>query len=693
MPQAPNHFRYILRFSLDPGFDIDRRTDDLIEFCKASRVDEVMLFTPAEELSPGHLTDDELERWLAMARPVCQRLADHGLDLSLNPWTTTYHVARGRTLRPGQASTMMVGETGYRAAITPCPLCPDWQAYLADQFIRLSRALDPVAIWIEDDWRLHNHERDIDTNPMRWGGCFCDLHLKRFSQSVGREVAREELLRQVLAPGEPHPWRAAWIDLWRQTLIEPAHAIRDAVRAATPGVRFGLMSSVPDVHSVEGRDWAEMQDAWGDEPAFLIRPHMPPYTETPALSTTPCVTRQTLANLEGPIEVYPEMENSPRCGPYSKSAVYAGWQCHNAALFGSHGITINHFDVTGNGVNMDRPFGAMLAREKPRLDALAELGLDDRVHSRGLRVLFHPQAARYRHLAAGADSMNDLAQASYLWGQTAMMLGIANTFVSHIEPDNAPYAVNGQTLRAFSNDQIGQLLAGTVILDGESVQVLLERGFGAWIGIDSAQWRTQSKSAYGYERINEPDPAIYGHAYPRMTAQRCTARMLEMTPAKGAHRLSTVHRYDHAELFPGTIDFTNAHGGRVVSLAYPLDGQAQFFMGFFNRYRRIMLQRLLEQVAPESAFAHVEDHPMHVYRMEVDGGLVLAAFNVTMDDAEAVRIRLPLRDQGYASWEMLGEDGRWSEAPITRQADRSGLGVTADAGVRPLRGIVLRARD
>ena len=688
---SPSFFRYILRFSLDPGYEAESRVAELLNFCRSARVSEVMLFTPAEELSPGHLTDDELEHWLAMARPVSRRLADHGIDLSLNPWTTTYHVTRGRSLRPGQSFSKMVGETGYQAVITPCPLCPQWQAYLANQFIRMAQELNPVAIWIEDDWRLHNHEHDIDANPMHWGGCFCDLHLKRFSQTIGQDVDRVELIKNLLAPGEPHPWRATWIDLWRQTLIEPAEAIRAAVQAVVPKTRFGLMSSVPDVHSVEGRDWPQMQKAWGDEPAFLIRPHMQPYSETPAISTTPCVTRQTLANLEGPIEVYPEMENSPRCGPYSKSASYAAWQCHNAAMFGSRGITINHFDVIGNGIATDPAFGAMLAREKPRLDALAQLNLDDRTGSRGLRVLFHPQVAQHRHVPEGADSINDLAQESYLWGRTAMVLGIANTFSRHIVSDGAPYAVNGQTLRAFTDEDIRQLLSGVVLLDGESVQVLVKRGFGECIGIKSARWRTQSESAYAYESINEPDPAVYGHVFPRMTAQRCTARMIEMKPIEGANLRSTIHRYDHTDLFPGMVDFTNPQGGRVISLAYPLDGKAQFFMGFFNRYRRIMLQGLLEQIAPQSEFAHVENHPMHVYRLATEEGLLLAAFNVTMDDVPAVTFRLPRKDQRYTRWRVLKDDGRWCESEVAQRAHPLGITVTVYHRARPLKGIVLRA--
>lgn len=691
MSKPPHSFRYILRFSLDPGYDASSRGGELLDFCAASSVDEVMLFSYAEELSPGHLTGAELDRWLSMAKPLARRLAERGIGLSLNPWTTIYQVARGRSFRYDQAFTPMLGETGYQARVTPCPLCPAWQRYLAGLFIRMAEQLNPSAIWIEDDWRLHNHEHDLDGNPMGWGGCFCTLHLQRFSKMVGRDVNREQVIQKVLAPGKPHPWRALWIDLWRQTLLEPARYIRKAVRAKTPHVRFGLMSSAPDVHSVEGRDWAMMQNAWGDKTGSLIRPHMQPYTETSAISTTPCVTRQTLANLSGPIEVYPELESSPRCGPYSKSRAYAAWQCSNAALFGSHGITINHFDVLGNGVLMDERFGEMLAREKPKLNALAALQIDDRVHSRGLRVLFHPQVATHLQTTDNSRSMNDLVQASYLWGRTAMISGIANTFTDQIVSGGMPYAVNGQTLRAYADEEINRLLSGPVLLDADAADILFERGFGDWIGVTAMRWRQQSESSFAYESILETDPSIYGHACPRMTAQRCASRMLEMTPRSDARTRSTICRYDHTGLFPGMIDYSNKHGGRVISLAYPLDGKAQFFMGFFNPYRRVMLQRLIEEMAPQAEFAHVEEHPMHVYRIALDNGVLLAAINVIADDAPSIRFRLPACDSRYRRWQLLQHDGNWSDAPIKTRYETGITTATVLENVAPLRSLVLRA--
>src|SRR5690606_39074781 len=127
-----------------------------------------------------------------------------------------------------------------------------------------------------------------------------------------------------------------------------------------PADARGVDELLPGAHSSEGRDWKRFQQAVGYEPAFLTRPNMAPYTQIFALQAVPSLTRLTIANLSGPLEIYPELENSPRCGPYSKSARYTLWQMFNCAAFGSHGVTINHFDMMGNGIALDPHFGRRL---------------------------------------------------------------------------------------------------------------------------------------------------------------------------------------------------------------------------------------------------------------------------------------------------------------------------------------------
>lgn len=679
-------YRYILRYLIDPEFNAEDRISELVAFCKDSQIEEVMLFVTPEELTIGHPTMEIIEKYAQMGKILRQRLADEGIDMSLNPWTTTYHVRRGRRFLPGQSFQPMVGETGMDDTIAACPLCPNWQEYLCETFGYMVREMKPVALWVEDDWRLHNHEPE-----MKWGGCFCSLHLQRFSEMVGQAVTRQQVLDAVLAPGTPHPWRKLWLELWRDTLLEPAWKLRDALAEACPDTKVALMSSVPDVHSAEGRDWHALQDAFNAEGEFLIRPHLPPYTETPAISTLCNPTRLTIANLKRPLLIYPELENSPRNGVYTKSRTYSIWECLESACYGSHGITINHYDMMGNGIALDPDFGKGLARAKPRLNAVKALGIDDQ-NAVGPRVLFRPDVAEHRHTES-ASEYGQLINNSDSWSVTMSILGISHGFTSELDyPRKVPLAVSDQTLWALSEEEIEKLLSGPVLLDGCSVAVLVERGFGNAIGVKSVQWGTLNQLGFAYESICQDDPTVFGLANPRMTAQRCAVNMLKMELSEGTDIRSWICKADHERLMPGMVLVDSVFGGKVAMQPYPFRHEAQFLMGYFNVFRRRFLQDLVAELSQALPVAMVTNHPMHVFANETEAGTLLAGFNVVQDAVDEVTFAVAPGLVDPSQLEMLNEDGSWSNVEVA-VSERAGCGlITVPSSVSPLEGVFLLHR-
>ncbi len=653
-------YKYILRYLIDPAFHADDRIDELVDFCQASRIGEVMLFITAEELSAGHPTRAEWEAYAELGKSLSRRLGEVGVDLSLNPWSTLYHDPRGRILREGQSFQCMVGESGYTSPLNACPLCPAWQQWLSESFAYLAREIKPVAIWVEDDWRLHNHGPQLG-----WGGCFCSLHLQRLAKSVGapeESVTRETVLQHVLAPGSPHPWRAKWLEISRDSMLEPARKLRHAIAEACPSTRIGLMSSAPDTHSVEDRDWHALQDAFGTTPAFLTRPNMPPYSEATPLTATPSNTRHTLANLKRPIEVYPELECAPRNGPYSKSAAYCVWQCYHAASLGSQGITINHYDMMGNGIALDPKLGEALSQHKDRLDALTALQIDDQ-NAQGLQVLFSPRVARFRHHER-ASGLFGLINSSLSWCQASYILGIAHGLVddvpsNHAADGAAPMAVSDQTLRAFDDDAIRRLLSGPVLLDAVSVEILLQRGFGDMIGVASASWQMLDEVGYSYEQIREDDSAVYGLCSPRMTAQTCSTRLLAMQVTDVSEVRTDIRRADHTRCFPGMVVHRNAQGGRVAMIAYPFDGGYQTDVSFYTVFRRRLLQRLLFEFSPKANLMTCDSHPMHVYRVPTSNGLLMALFNPNYDPVQHPVLSVPTGQLDSLLMYHLDAKGQW----------------------------------
>jgi hypothetical protein len=257
-----------------------------------------------------------------------------------------------------------------------------------------------------------------------------------------------------------------------------------------------------------------------------------------------------------------------------------------------------------------------------------------------------------------AGSMQSLVHPSPVWGETMAILGLAHRFTTAVEPGRGPILVNGQTLRAFDDEALRRLLGGFVVLDAVAAQVVQERGFGDALGVRVGRGRTQEETAMSYEQLNEDDPVVYGHTRPRLCAQRCATRWHELEMVEGARELTTLCNAQHERLGAGVVDYRNAWGGRVVVLAQPIDGGAQFFMAFFNTYRRKFFEGLFGG-AEKCAFGA---DGTRVYRQERDEGLFIAVLNASLDALDEVGLRLGAgaQDTQDRVWRYLDEAGRWS---------------------------------
>jgi len=708
--QTAKPFCIILRYGLDPFNAPTENLKQLEAFIQESTINEVMFLLMPEERSSGHPTEALSKPWIEVIQQAKEMFARYGVATSLNPWTTTYHAGRGRSLHTGQNFRLMVGETGADNGISPCPFYEDWQHYLNEYFVFLAQAIEPVALWVEDDWRLHNHGEELG-----YGGCFCQYCLARFARMVGRkEVTREEVVATVAASGEPHPWRAKWLELARQALQEPAEKLAAVLKAVAPDMRLGLMTSIPDVHSIENRDWNGLMDVFTDDEArYLIRPHMPPYTELPPIITTPGVSRQTIANLNRDADIYPELENSPRCGVYSGSHAYSAWEIYNAILYGARGITINHFDNMGMNTYYDRGMGASLGRHRPFFDALMELHLDDR-RARGVKILFAPDvaahtrtepesAAEATRLFSGANSskmqqdgtsLNQLKADSIAWSQAFYVMGVSHSFTRCVKQDpSAVYAVSDQTLHSFNDSKIEALLTQRVILDLPSAEILVQRGFGSLIGVNAIKRVTLKETGYSLEEI---EPSLFGEleggVKARMCALRCANPIGVLDYTSGVERLSMIKGPEFEPKFPGSGLFTNRSGGVVYTCCYPL-GSGQFYMAYFNRVRQEYWTKVLSRMSGKGGTQTIAcGHPLHVHSHDIEGGVSIAATNVIYDATDQFDLLLPTEAVAGKVIRALGEDATWKVIHPSVQIEGDLARIQMNWCLRPLQSLFLTLR-
>lgn len=678
-------FRIILRYAVDPENALEENLLQLQRFAQESTLNEVMFLVAPEERSSGHPTIAQSEPWMEGMLRAKDLLAQLGVEVSVNPWTTTYHSGRGRKLQAGQDFRLMVGETGRENGMTACPLDETWQAYLCEYFSWIARELEPVALWVEDDWRLHNHGPE-----MGYGGCFCESCMNRFSLQVGRQISRQELVEKITRPGPPQALRAEWIRFAQVSLRQPAERLQSALKLVRPEMRIGFMTSLPDVHSIEGRDWNQLLEVWsGEGQRPLIRPHMPPYTEEAPIITSPGCPRQTIANLDSSADIYPELENSPRCGQYSVSHAYSLWEIYNAIAFGSRGITINHFDNMGMNTLYDRGFGKAIGRHRRAFDALMKLKIDDR-QSLGVRVLFSPEVACHKRTEQ-SGSLKELKADSIAWSRVFYALGIAHSFTRSLDAgEEAVFAVSDQTLRCFSDEELRKLLGKNLILDLPSLEILVERGFGSAAGVDSVERVKLQDEAYSIEEVSSDFiGTLEGGVKARMCAQRCADPIGKIRYLSGARLLSTILNGSLEALFPASAIYENQWGGRIFSSVYPL-GRRQFYMAYFNRVRQQYWTRLLFQLAgPGSRMLVASGHPLQVHAHDLDNGLFVAVSNVIYDPVDGFDLRMHESALRGRQFRVLESDGSWR--PFSPEVDcRQGVAtVSIKLHLHPLQSAFL----
>ncbi|MFI6817148.1 hypothetical protein ACIBG7_32450 [Nonomuraea sp. NPDC050328] len=520
---------YRLRYQVLPGRD----PRELARWCAEHAIPEVVLIYGSEELHSGHPAGVGEDLWFEHVAGVKRVLDAHGIGASLNPWVTVGHADRGRTQDLGFAP--MVSPSGEVATATASFACPVWRDWLAGHYGRFA-ALGFRVLWLEDDFRFHNH------GPLTWGGGFEPEMLERFALLAGEKVGRAELVAAITAAGPPHPWRALLQRTWREAQLEALDLVRQAVAGRA---ELGLMSSGLGIASVEGRDWAELFDR-----VEVHRPHFAAYSDTPGKSLAYSIAMLELQRGLRPagVEVTPEIENWPHT-EWTKSDTQTWSEMVTARLSGADGLLLDvHPFVTGDPARYPR-VGAMLDRSRPALDATATPDLQ----TIGVGIPWWPDTAAR---IWGDGTLDGLAADPLRAARYLLPYGVP------VRAGLAPVsAVFGKVAWGVPDEAVEELLAGGVLLDGHAALVLTERGYGSLLGVEVeeiAERFTPARLPYSMERVAD------GGALLSVNVQPAVARLAAVPGAEVWTQLLSPRGEHWGE---GRVAFRNSLGGRVVTLA------------------------------------------------------------------------------------------------------------------------------
>jgi hypothetical protein len=596
---------------------------ELEQLCRRIPVDEVMLFMYAEEQCDGHPTLEQVAQWLDALRPWKLQLERIGLRVSLNPWTVLGVCDRGRRLKAGQNWQTMVDWKGRSAQLVVCPLDAAWQEYFKSA-ITLMAAERYRVIWIEDDYRYHNHE------PLDWGGCFCDLHVAEFSRRANTHATREEIVRAMLLPGRPHPWRQIWLDLWQDNALELLAQWRDVAQAQ--GTQLGLMSSGIEAHAIEGRRWRQWWKALaGTDKPPIHRPHFWSYGDTggkAALAESIAVLDQN-RRLEPPgAEVGPEIE----CFPYyswNKSYAQTAAQMYLATIFGSTNLNVSLYDFMGNLPSDDPERAEFLGRLKPALSRMREL-FPPTLQSSGVGVVWREDASRRIHTAGKAQWM-DLNCPTRPWAVVLASMGVGYAMADQ----SCVNALSGTMAWALDDSEIESLLSRGLFLDGLAAHILDQRGFGPQIGLTDTRLVNQDEITYSMEEFTDADFALRPGSQASLNVG--IQYLVQGNMPTGAKTISQVLDAVQGHVAHGAVLFENALGGRVAVTPYDISQQS-----FWSLQRMAQLRRVLAWLARGKELGRVEGEPWLIPQFLTDGSHFRAVlWNAGFDPVQKVTLHVP----------------------------------------------------
>jgi len=553
-------FHVALRQTLTPH-DFEAQVPRLVRACREFGVDEVLFFIYDMELDHPATGFWPLETIAAHARQLALaklELEKVGVRVGINPFTSLGQGDRGRDMHRLFSFQPLVDQYGTPCRAGACPLDESWREYYREA-TRLWASFHPSRFFIDDDFRWHNHAAATGGGRMT---CFCPLHLAEFERRCGRKATREELVADILKPGEPHRARAQWLDMQRDILEGTAALIEGAVHGASPETEVGLMCSPPDIHALEGRDWTRLLRAFaGKGRPLLLRPHFPAYEEGPLrhLPIGLLTTRQTIAQF-APGERITHFVELDNCLPtaFNRSPDYIAFQTMACAALGQGSIHYSLFEFTGNSTLYEDcgEYGRMLRELRPCVDRVLAW-TDGPRREAGIGLIDNPGSAYAQRLPPGTGDYWALRVNSHAMANGLQLLGHPVTFES--SPVLAPAA---EVLRTLDDKRLRELLAANLLLDIAAAEVFVERGLSEFVGLSAIVHPDPTRIAVAAERITEAGHPLDGQYMHVRLFTVPPDRILK--PLPGAQALTQHVAPMNVPVGPGTLLFGNRLGGRVA---------------------------------------------------------------------------------------------------------------------------------
>ncbi|MBP1996899.1 hypothetical protein [Paenibacillus eucommiae] len=595
------------------------------------------------------------EKFGDLIQEVRQHLAEDGIEVG---WWCSPSLSVGPQPLNEQEHPFqkIIGIDGAASRTANCPLDKTYIELLSGYVQTVVERGRPPFVFFEDDYEISNHD------VVKFG-CFCPLHLGRFSQQMGlsKDLSREEL-EAIFRRGDELSvdYRKAWARLMKDSLVELASEVRAAVDEVAPQTRLALCQ--PGSCDFDGELTEAVARAFAGSTRPLVRLFGSDYNSDvannfPGLTFHFLHSKQTLS---GDLELIHESDPYPH-SRFFFSAAKLRSLITLAMFYGLDGSQTYVTQYT-DGPLEEEGYFTMVGQSKAFFSELRRSVAD--FEMAGPRILYRPFAHAYRPIA-GNQGPFIVAPA---WASVLGRFGIPYS----IKSEEGPVMVCGEEILDLSKDELMELFKGGVFLDGLAAFYLCKNGYGDLIGAEVTNLESTLSDSIGYERLTELTPWREHTAGERMYYTNLTVTVHQESNVfqivglnESTQVLSEfVDEFDQV-VAPSTVLFTNRLGGRVAINAYNL--QANDSASVYNYKRKEQFRGIIEWLGgtnlPVYAAAKHPNVFVSAQEHKESGDKMVAIFNMSLDPMPQVTLMIDVKwMKNYAY--RLDNDGVWMSVDI-----------------------------
>jgi len=541
-------------------------------------------------------------------------------------------LGNGHALTPEQRPnekmnyTQITGINGEaREALSNCPLDKKFVKDYQEGMKRVAE-LGPDLIMIDDDFRLNIRIKV-------YFACFCPLHLKEYYKRIGEEIPREKLEELILTGGESK-YRTELLKLFKDTMLDFAKELREAVDSVNPEIRLGFCTH--NTWDMSGTDPLEIAIALAGNTKPFARISGAPFRNLNVIPIVEFARQQFAWGKDSGVELFAEGDTFPRPRIHVPSKPLELFELLLYADGTSDGILAYLFDYYSNP-DYEPGYVDRFCKNEYLRQGIKEMFSNK--ETVGVEVFGVAHKAEYWQLPNELEPKTLEMLVEAVRSPSRDILSANSVPTSYKEQTDYPLLIMGENARHIELSRLSQ----GAILDVFAARILKERGID--VGLISDELFEPDKEYF--KKYNE-EILVSNHINKRNIFYRISCD-------KRAEVLSTFT----PENTPASYRYENNDGQKFYVLAYDHFGsQVKGVVRNFTNsyYRQADIAEAVYWICQKKLPAFSRKNPnLYILSSKNEEAMSVALANVSLDDVINTKIEL---DKAYSQIRFLNCTGR-----------------------------------